>query len=512
MLSLANSDKELLVLVILIFIVFIKCLPKILNEFRRPKNFPPGPSWLIPFVGNSRYLRKLVQKFGGQHKAFEFLAKKYKSPIISLKLGRKLVVIATTYPIVKKVYIREELQGRPDNFFIRLRTMGTRLGITCTDQEFWNEQRTFVVRHLKSIGYGRSIMEERIDDEIFEVLQILRNTNQQPIYPGTNNLLSTNIINILWTFTTGYRIKRGDERLLKFFELLEVRSKAFDMTGGTLGQMPWLRFIAPNWSGYNLIKDLNSKFFQFFMEIIDEHMNTYSEDKSNDDLIYAYIKEMEQQKDQTSSTFSIKQLLMIILDIFMGGAQTTSIAIDLVLMAMIIFPEVQKKCQEELDRVVAVDGKLPNYSERHKTPYFEAVLLEVSRWFCFVPVGAPRRVLEDCKLEGYDIPKDTTLFTAVETALNDETIWKEPQTFDPERFLDENMNIINADKVIIFGTGRRKCLGDQLANECVYKFVAAILDEFTLHKSNKKEDLPKVDLEPGILMSSKPYKIIFKIK
>jgi hypothetical protein len=276
---------------------------------------------------------------------------------------------------------------RPDNFFIRLRTMGTRLGITCTDQEFWKEQRTFVVKHLRSIGYGKSVMEERIDDEIFEVLEILRNSKEQPIWPGNNNLLSTNIINILWTFTTGSKIKRGDERLLKFFKIMEIRSKAFDMSGGILGQMPWIRFIAPNWSGYNLIKDLNSKFYEFFMEIIDEHLSSYSDKRSNDDLIYAYIKEMNEQKGSIDSTFSIKQLLMIILDIFMGGAQTTSTAIDLVLMAMILFPEIQEKCHKELQNVVKVDGKLPTYSTRYKTPFLEAVILEVSRFFGFVPVG-----------------------------------------------------------------------------------------------------------------------------
>jgi cytochrome P450 len=82
----------------------------------------------------------------------------------------------------------------------------------------------------------------------------------------------------------------------------------------------------------------------------------------------------------------------------------------------------------------------------------------------------------------------------------------------PERFLDKNNKIVNTEKLIIYGTGKRNCLGDQLANECIYKFVVSILDEFTLHKSNRREDFPSVDLQPGILMSAKPYKIIFKKK
>ena len=98
------------------------------------------------------------------------------------------------------------------------------------------------------------------------------------------------------------------------------------------------------------------------------------------------------------------------------------------------------------------------------------------------------------------------------SALNDETIWKEPRTFNPERFLDDNMNIINTDNFIPFGTGRRRCLGDQLAKECIYKFFVGVLSKFSLRKSDNKEDMPSLDLLPGILLSPKPYKIIFKKK
>jgi hypothetical protein len=43
-----------------------------------------------------------------------------------MKLGQELVVVGLTYPIVKEIHARDEFDGRPDNFFLRLRTMGTR--------------------------------------------------------------------------------------------------------------------------------------------------------------------------------------------------------------------------------------------------------------------------------------------------------------------------------------------------------------------------------------------------
>ncbi|CRK95078.1 CLUMA_CG008556, isoform A [Clunio marinus] len=108
-------------------------------------------------------------KYGGQHKAFESLVEKYGSSILGVKLGRELVVVAYTCDIVKEILTRQEFDGRPDNFFIRLRTMGTRLGITCTDGKLWNEQRSFVMRHLRNVGYGKSRMEDQIQSELKEL-------------------------------------------------------------------------------------------------------------------------------------------------------------------------------------------------------------------------------------------------------------------------------------------------------------------------------------------------------
>lgn len=77
-------------------------------------------------MGNTPYVRALARKVGGQHLAFEELSKLHKSPVLGLKLGTDLVVVGLTYPIVKEVHNKEEFDGRPDNFFLRLRTMGTR--------------------------------------------------------------------------------------------------------------------------------------------------------------------------------------------------------------------------------------------------------------------------------------------------------------------------------------------------------------------------------------------------
>lgn len=86
-----------------------------------------GPTWM-PFVGNTYQLAKLASAKGGQYLALEELRKRYGSDVIGLKLGCEHVVAVFGNDLLNDTFHRDEFQGRPDNFFMRLRTMGKRLG------------------------------------------------------------------------------------------------------------------------------------------------------------------------------------------------------------------------------------------------------------------------------------------------------------------------------------------------------------------------------------------------
>ena len=53
---------------------------------------------------------------------------------------------------------------------------------------------------------------------------------------------------------------------------------------------------------------------------------------------------------------------------------------------MILYPEVQRKAQAEIDQVVG-GSRLPDYSDQDALPYVQAVLKEVSRWHPVAPLG-----------------------------------------------------------------------------------------------------------------------------
>lgn len=348
-------------------------------------------------------------------------------------------------------------------------------------------------------------MEIQIQNELNELLEYISNIEGKPVWPG--EFLAPSVINVLWSFTAGKKIPRTDERLTRLLHLMQQRSKAFDMSGGWLNTMPFLRHIAPDKTCFNLIKRFNTELHDFFMAAIREHKLEYTDDKSHDDLIYAYMKEMKNHKDELSN-FTDLQLTMIILDVFIAGSQTTSISLDLALMIMVIYPDIQTRIQHDID-IVLGEAQLPTLSDKSQLSYIEAVLLEVQRFFHIAPITGPRRVLKETTLAGYTIPKNTTVLIGVETVLMDKDYWGDPEEFRPDRFLDDSSRIANIERFVVFGQGKRKCLGEQLARAALFTFFVGILQKYRLELP-ENGTVPTMEMLPGIVLSPKPYKIVFK--
>ena len=82
------------------------------------------------------------------------------------------------------------------------------------------------------------------------------------------------------------------------------------------------------------------------------------------------------------------------------------------LLAMAMYPEVQKKAQEELDRVVGPD-RLPNFDDRAALPYVGALLKELMRWHVVTPISVPHRAVADDEYRGWYIPGETVVVVNV---------------------------------------------------------------------------------------------------
>jgi cytochrome P450 len=94
--------------------------------------------------------------------------------------------------------------------------------------------------------------------------------------------------------------------------------------------------------------------------------------------------------------------------LYTGGADTTVSSLMTFFLAMTLFPEVQKKAQEELDRVIG-GHRLPLSADKGKLPYIEAVMKETHRWHPVAPMALPHASTKEDVIQGYKIPKGSLI-------------------------------------------------------------------------------------------------------
>jgi cytochrome P450 len=74
---------------------------------------------------------------------------------------------------------------------------------------------------------------------------------------------------------------------------------------------------------------------------------------------------------------------------------------------MVVFPEVQKKAQEELDRVCG--DRLPTMEDEMDLQYIRGIVKESMRWMPTDILGIPHAVIKDDEYMGYKIPKGAAI-------------------------------------------------------------------------------------------------------
>ena len=90
-------------------------------------------------------------------------------------------------------------------------------------------------------------------------------------------------------------------------------------------------------------------------------------------------------------------------------------------------------------------------------------------------------------------------------------MWKDPEKFLPERFLDEQGNFVSSNHVIPFSVGPRHCLGEQLARMEVFIFLVGMLQKFEFLPDPNENELPTIDDgSVGLAYVPLPYKLVAK--
>ena len=209
-----------------------------------------------------------------------------------------------------------------------------------------------------------------------------------------------------------------------------------------------------------------------------------------------------------------KALKQTIWDLILAGISTTAQTLLCLMNVLCQNPDIQQKLQDEIAEKIG-NSRNPTMQDRDKMPYVKATLLEIGRYGSLVPVSLPHKAVNTCQLGGYTIPKDTPVWMNLWAMHHDEDLWEEPFKFKPERFLDEDGQVVDADHpnrkhLMPFSAGNRVCVGEVFAMTRMFLILTRILQNFTILPETTIEDQPSIDprdMEMGFLIYPPDFKV-----
>lgn len=163
---------------------------------------------------------------------------------------------------------------------------------------------------------------------------------------------------------------------------------------------------------------------------------------------------------------------------FVAGTDTSSATLEWTMTELARHPMVMKKAQDEVRNVASSLGKVEESHLQH-LHYLKAVIKETMRLHPPVPLLVPRESMEKCNLDGYEIPAKTRVLINTYAIGRDPTSWENPLQYNPERFMDKNIEVKDQDfRFLPFGGGRRGCPGYSFGLATVEIALARLLYHF----------------------------------
>ncbi|NXN26064.1 CP1A5 protein, partial [Nycticryphes semicollaris] len=462
---------------------------------------PPGPRG-YPILGNVLELRK------DPHLALTRLSQKY-GDVMEIRIGTRPVLVLSGLETIRQALVKqgEDFMGRPDLHSFQYIADGQSLTFSPDSGEVWKARRKLAQNALKTFSVAPSptssstcLLEEHVSKEAnYLVTKFLQLMDEEKSFDPYRYLV-VSVANVICAICFGKRYDHNDQELLSLVNLSNEFGEAA-AAGNPADFIPVLRYLPSR--SMSVFKDFNKRFLHFLQKIVKEHYETY--DMNNIRDITDSLIEQCMEKVEANGTTQIpkEKIVNLVNDLFGAGFDTVTTGLSWCLMYLVMYPHIQKKIQEEIDKTIGRERR-PRLSDRGMLPYTEAFILEMFRHSSFVPFAIPHSTTRDTVLNGYYIPKDRCVFVNQWQVNHDKKLWKNPLTFKPERFLNAEgteVNKVNGEKVVVFGLGKRRCIGEPIARWQIFLFLSTLLQQLEFSVCDGK----KVDITPiyGLSMKHK---------
>ncbi|CAG9801779.1 unnamed protein product [Chironomus riparius] len=175
--------------------------------------------------------------------------------------------------------------------------------------------------------------------------------------------------------------------------------------------------------------------------------------------------------------------------IMFEGHDTTAAASSFFLSMMGIHQDIQTKVVEELDQIFGGSDRPCTFQDTLEMKYLERCMMETLRMYPPVPIIA-RHMKHDLKLASgdYSIPKGATVVVATYKLHRLESIYPNPDKFNPDNFLPEKTANRHYYAFVPFSAGPRSCVGRKYAMLKLKVILSTILRNFRVISDLGEED------------------------
>ncbi|RYR27292.1 hypothetical protein Ahy_B02g061630 [Arachis hypogaea] len=461
----------------------------------------PGPKGL-PIIGNLHQLDNSIL-----HKQLSQLSKKY-GPIFSLKLGLRRAIVVSSSKLAKETLKNHDIvfSGRP-KLLGQQKMSYNGLDIAFSQYgDHWREVRKIGVTHVlsaRSVSSFSSIRNFEIQ-KMIEKISSHASSSSSKVVNLSEMLVSLNSTIICRSaFGRRYDDNEGVER--SRFHGLFNELQAVVAANFVSDYIPFLGWIDRVNGMHKRLERIFKEMDSFYQEVIDEHMDPNRKtlkDKGEEDMIDVLLQLKKERSFSIDITYDhIKALVM---DMLVAATDTTSATTVWAMFALMKNPRVLKKVQEEI-RNQEIKKDYLEEDDIQKFTYFNAVIKEVLRLHLPAPLLVPRETTQHCIIDGYEIPAKTIVYINAWAIHRDPEIWKDPEEFYPERFLENHIDFRGQDfELIPFGSGRRICPGLHMAVTTLDLILANLLYSFNweLPLGVTKEDID-TEVLPGLVPHKK---------
>ncbi|CAE6376736.1 unnamed protein product [Rhizoctonia solani] len=481
---------------LLVWLIF-----KVTRIGKREHSLPPGPP-TVPILGNLNIFPKLEAHF----KLTEW-ARQY-GGIYSIKMGPGTAIVITDATVLKDLMDKRSQStiDRPPNYVADRITGGMSM-VMSRYTENWRILRRVAHEILTQSACTRHIAIQRAESS-----QLLHDFLINP--KGFYTHIRRNSASVILSVLFGKRTPRFETKeVTDFFEVQHMWEGI--LTPGSLPPIDFLPFL--KWMPRPLARwkdtcdEIRRRQRNLYLGLLRETEERIASGYENG----CFMEEALARRAEFGMSWELVGYLGGVM--IEGGSDTVSSWLQSLVLALAAFPEVQKKAQDEIDKVVGAD-RLPTPDDFPELPYVQAIIKEVHRWRPAAPLAVPHATIDEISYRGYRIPAGSVVFANNWGMLHDPEVFERPEEFWPDRWLLNEFgtkpDVDNSDRRnnIGFGSGKRLCPGMHLANNSLMVNTMNMLWGFNYgpdidEKTGEPIPVDTWDYAKGILTCPKPFMV-----